>query len=226
MFFPFLPRTKKNEKKKQRTKRTVQHLWPGTIQPPPYPSTALTSCVFASCFVGCSPTKTRNSWVRQPSCHKWPWLVVLRWWRGSTYRSTYPVVVSFPGHHRNTYTKRGERYREVFGWAGWLFLKGKLEWEKSALPFWLEFFGGHYKYKSQIRPSAFQEWLCSVTCNRDIWIWMVIAKRAMIFTTLWFGGFWSSLAPHLVGKYIIHGSLAPPILQDSLEKLLWKLRIW
>ena len=33
--------------------------------------------------------------------------------------------------------------------------------------------------------------------------------------TLGFSGFWGSLAPHLVGKYIIPGSLAPPISQGS-----------
>ena len=33
-------------------------------------------------------------------------------------------------------------------------------------------------------------------------------------TTLWFWGFWCSLAPHLVGKHISPGSLAPPISQD------------
>ena len=35
--------------------------------------------------------------------------------------------------------------------------------------------------------------------------------------TLWFWGFWGSLAPHLVGKYIIPGSLAPPISQGPLN---------
>ena len=32
-------------------------------------------------------------------------------------------------------------------------------------------------------------------------------------TTLWFWGFWGSLAPHFIGKCIITGSLAPPISQ-------------
>ena len=34
-------------------------------------------------------------------------------------------------------------------------------------------------------------------------------------TTLWFGRFWGSLAPQLVGKYITPSSLAPPISQPS-----------
>ncbi len=34
-------------------------------------------------------------------------------------------------------------------------------------------------------------------------------------STLWFWGFWGSLGPHLVGKYIIPGS--PPISQGSPE---------
>ena len=37
----------------------------------------------------------------------------------------------------------------------------------------------------------------------------------MNITTLWFWGFWGSLAPHLVGKYIIPGSLAPPIVDKT-----------
>ncbi len=36
-------------------------------------------------------------------------------------------------------------------------------------------------------------------------------------STLWFWGFWGSLAPPLVGKYIIPGSFAPSIAQGSNE---------
>ena len=40
-------------------------------------------------------------------------------------------------------------------------------------------------------------------------IWPEWIQKPTI-ATLWFWGFWGSLAPHLVGKYIIPGSLAPP----------------
>ena len=38
---------------------------------------------------------------------------------------------------------------------------------------------------------------------------------------MWFWGFWGSLAPYLVGKYIIPGSLATPISHGRLVNLLF-----
>ena len=38
--------------------------------------------------------------------------------------------------------------------------------------------------------------------------------------TLWFWGCWGSLAPHLVGKYSIPGSLAPPMSQGFFTPFL------
>lgn len=44
--------------------------------------------------------------------------------------------------------------------------------------------------------------------------------------TLWFWGFWISLAPHWAGKYLIPGSRAPPIAQGrkAVKFLLFSIR--
>ena len=55
--------------------------------------------------------------------------------------------------------------------------------------------------------------------NHVDYIWAVETKPTIVtwtITTLWFWGFWGSLAPHLVGKYIIPGSLCSLCCAASL----------
>ena len=49
--------------------------------------------------------------------------------------------------------------------------------------------------------------------NEIPWSHKNYKTKATTKTTLWFSGFWGSLAPHFGGKYIIPGSLAPSISQ-------------